>query len=112
VFSKVVREAPQELPSNVTRAAADAGLGAYEVTWKPQFAMKMIFGMFIAVWTVGMAVAAVRNPPRAVVRRVVDDFSAVRVLTPRGWRDLYGGRERSMPDVHLLDALARRLGRS
>jgi hypothetical protein len=43
------------------------------------------------------------------VRRVVDDFGTVRVLTPRGWRNLYEGWERSTPDVYLLVALTRRL---
>ncbi|HYH31985.1 MAG TPA: hypothetical protein VD903_16535, partial [Pseudonocardia sp.] len=45
------------------------------------------------------------------VREVRDDFGTVRVLTPRGWRTLYEGWERSTPDVHLLVALARRLAR-
>jgi hypothetical protein len=43
------------------------------------------------------------------VRRVTDDFGTVRVLTPRGWRTLYEGWERSTPDVHLLVAPTRRL---
>jgi hypothetical protein len=45
------------------------------------------------------------------VRRVMDDFGTVRVLTPRGWRTLYEGWERSTPEVHLLVALTRRLAK-
>jgi hypothetical protein len=47
--------------------------------------------------------------PGSEVRRVVDDFGTVRVLTPRGWRNLYEGWERSTPDVYLLVALTQRL---
>jgi hypothetical protein len=45
------------------------------------------------------------------VRRVVDDFGVVRVLTTRGWRELFRGGKQPTPDVYLLVALTRRLAR-
>jgi hypothetical protein len=59
LINKVVREAHERLPADVMRAAADAGLGTYDVTWKPKYALTMIFGLFAAVATVGLAAASV-----------------------------------------------------
>jgi hypothetical protein len=58
---KVVREEPEQLPEDVTRAAADAGLGAYEVTWKPKFALRMTGGLLLAAGAAGLTVVFVRE---------------------------------------------------
>jgi hypothetical protein len=63
MINKVVREAPERLPADVTRAAADAGLGAYEVTWMPKFALRMVGGLFLAVGTAGVTVVVIRESP-------------------------------------------------
>jgi hypothetical protein len=61
MINKAVREAPEGLPAEVTRAAAAAGLGAYELTWKPKFVLAMIFGLVLSVGAVGVAVEAISD---------------------------------------------------
>jgi hypothetical protein len=137
VFTKVVQQAPDRLPAGVAEAAACAELGGYEVTWFPQFAWKMLVGLVVVELTArrlpeaegriadggqvecgGMVVDAtgVTGSTLTVrwseVRRVVDGFAVVRVLTARGWRDLFRAGDYPTPDVYLLVALARRLARS
>lgn len=48
-LEKAVRQAPEQLPADVMRAAAAAGFGAYEMTWMPQFAWKMFIGLFVGL---------------------------------------------------------------
>lgn len=61
MINKVVREEPEQLPEDVTRAAADADLGVYEVTWKPKFALRMTGGLLLAAGATGLTVVTVRE---------------------------------------------------